>query len=148
MTPAALLELERRATAGPWEWDGAVLAGGESGRDMVIDIVPHPVYPGCDTTKCSDEDRALIVALRNRARALAKLWAAALAYRELLRRPGEDHGEANLRVGDLFTTETGFLGPGRDCRVHSLERRLEEFEDWKLAKRKALAAALADLEEA
>jgi hypothetical protein len=70
---------------------------------------------------------------------------AALAGLEVLfRREGEDANDGFERVGDVFYRETGYLRPGKDCRLHSIETRADAWDAWIDAKLSAARAALSE----
>ncbi len=67
----------------------------------------------------------------------------ALAGLEMLyERPGEDSIEQFERIGDVFYKQTGYLRPGKDCRLHDPEVRSAVWRKWIDAKIDAARAAL------
>lgn len=72
----------------------------------------------------------------------------ALVWREQFeRRAGEDSNDLFERVAANFRRETGFLRPGKDCRVHSYEERQDAWEAWMEAGRARVRAAIAKATE-
>ena len=45
-------------------------------------------------------------------------------------RPGEDSMDRFERIAAVFRKETGFLRPGKDCRIHEPEVREAAYEAW------------------
>lgn len=67
----------------------------------------------------------------------------ALAGLEMLyERPGEDSIEQFERIGDVFYKQTGYLRPGKDCRLHDPDVRSAVWRKWIDAKIDAARAAL------
>ena len=61
-------------------------------------------------------------------------------------RDGEGHTEQFERVAEEFNRQTGFLRPGKDCRLHSYEDRMDEWDKWQASKMKACRAAISKAE--
>lgn len=60
---------------------------------------------------------------------------AALAGLELLfKREGEDASDAFERVAEVFRRETGYLRPGKDCRLHDIDVRRAAWDAWYASK--------------
>jgi hypothetical protein len=45
-------------------------------------------------------------------------------------RPHETDNERFERVAETFREETGYLAPGKDCRLHDHEERRDAWEAW------------------
>lgn len=70
---------------------------------------------------------------------------AALAGLELLfKREGEDASDAFERVAEVFRRETGYLRPGKDCRLHDIDVRRAAWDAWYASKIEAARAALSE----
>lgn len=68
----------------------------------------------------------------------------ALQWREQFeRRPGEDANDTFERVAEVFRRETGYLRPGKDCRIDSHEVRSAAWDAWMEAGRARVRAAIA-----
>jgi hypothetical protein len=68
----------------------------------------------------------------------------ALQWREQFEpREGEDSNERFERIAAVFYRETGFLRPGKDCRVNSHEERQEAWDAWMQRGRDACRVAIA-----
>lgn len=62
---------------------------------------------------------------------IAKEMLAALRGLEVLYlREGESWNDCFERVGELFHAETGYLRPGKDCRIHDDTTRTKVWEKW------------------
>lgn len=57
--------------------------------------------------------------------------------------PDEGSTERFERIADTFRRETGYLRPGKDCRLHSDEEREAQWDKWHAARITAARAALA-----
>lgn len=74
----------------------------------------------------------------------AERLAEALEWREQFEpRDGEDSNERFERIAEVFRKETGYLRPGKDCRLHSLEERQAAWDAWMAAGRELCRLALA-----
>lgn len=70
--------------------------------------------------------------------------AEALEWREQFEpRDGEDSNERFERIAEVFRKETGYLRPGKDCRLHSPEERQAAWDAWMAAGRELCRLALA-----
>lgn len=68
----------------------------------------------------------------------------ALGWFEMFyRRDGEDSNDCFERVAAVFHRDTGYLRPGKDCRMHSCEERAEAWNQWVAKNLAAARAALA-----
>jgi hypothetical protein len=70
------------------------------------------------------------------------------ALLSLYKQPGEDADDCFERVADDFYRETGYLRPGKDCRLHDPAKRGVAWEKWIADKLTAARAALAALSNA
>ena len=68
---------------------------------------------------------------------------AARRYLQLLQQPGEELTDAIERVAELFRQETGYLRPGKDCRLHDPKIRFEAWERWVRERLEAVSSSLA-----
>lgn len=50
-------------------------------------------------------------------------------------------------IGEWFQKETGFLRPGKDCRIHSYEKRTEMWKEWQPRATQRMAIWLADQQD-
>lgn len=57
--------------------------------------------------------------------------------------PGENANERFERVAAVFAKETGYLRPGKDCRLHDPEIRHAAWDAWVDEKTKSAVAAIA-----
>lgn len=62
-------------------------------------------------------------------------------------RPDEGATEYFDRVADVFHRETGYLRPGKDCRLHDFDTRKAEWDKWVARKLAAARALLPQMEE-
>lgn len=62
---------------------------------------------------------------------------------QFYRREGEDSNDAFERVAGVFYAETGYLRPGKDCRLSDPEDRQGVWDKWVASKVTAARAALA-----
>lgn len=72
---------------------------------------------------------------------LERLQAALSGLEMLFHRTDEDTIEHFERVADAFYRETGYLRPGKDCRLHDPDVRREVYDKWisdKLARARAV----------
>jgi hypothetical protein len=68
----------------------------------------------------------------------------ALRWAELhFRREGEDSNDHFERVAEAFHADTGYLRPGKDCRVNSDEDRQREFDRWMAEGKQRIRDAIA-----
>lgn len=69
---------------------------------------------------------------------------AALVWREQFEaREGEGSNDRFERIAEIFLRETGYLRPGKDCRVESMEVRQQAWEEWLRAGTERARAAIA-----
>jgi len=69
---------------------------------------------------------------------------AALVWREQFEpREGEDVNARFERVAEAFHRDTGYLRPGKDCRLNSLEDQQAAWDAWMEAGRSQARAAVA-----
>ena len=69
---------------------------------------------------------------------------AALRWREQFEaRDGEGSNDRFERVAEIFHRDTGYLMPGKDCRVNSMEERQQAWEEWLRAGSERARAAIA-----
>lgn len=69
---------------------------------------------------------------------------AALRWREQFEaRDGEGSNDRFERVAEIFHRDTGYLRPGKDCRVNSMEERQQAWEEWLRAGSERARAAIA-----
>lgn len=60
----------------------------------------------------------------------AELLAALQWFEQFHRREGEDWTDSFERVAAAFHGDTGYLRPGKDCRVHDSDVRQAAWEKW------------------
>jgi hypothetical protein len=60
----------------------------------------------------------------------------------LYRRPDEGWDECFERVAEVFHAETGYLRPGKDCRIHDDAVRTQAWDQWTAAKIAAMREAI------
>ena len=84
-----------------------------------------------------------LYALRRALEANAQLLAALSWFVMLQRSDGENHNDCFERVGEVFHRDTGYLRPGKDCRLHSDEERTEAWDKWVQQHINAARAAIA-----
>jgi hypothetical protein len=65
---------------------------------------------------------------------------------ELGRLPDENAMDCFERVAALFCAETGYLAPGKDCRVHDMRTRTEAWDTWYSGRVNTARAVLAEIE--
>ncbi len=67
----------------------------------------------------------------------------ALIWREQFEaREGEGSNDRFERVAEIFYRETGYLRPGKDCRVEPMEVRQQAWEEWLRAGNERARAAI------
>lgn len=71
-----------------------------------------------------DAELASVRASRD-ALALALRW-----MEQFHAQPGEGANERFERIGEIFYRATGYLRPGKDCRLHSMEEREQAWDQW------------------
>ena len=76
---------------------------------------------------------------------LQEMIEAALAWDAIDAREGEGANETFERIASEFQKETGYLRPGKDCRLHSPEKRQEKFKEWVDARQLRFRCALAGM---
>jgi len=137
-------------TAGPWSLNTVPTTVGSCHK-----IGPFPRGLSGETWACVyadgcrigvDDNTPNAVELHANARLIAAApdLLAALSWFVMLQRAGgEDSNDCFERVGDVFHRDTGYLRPGKDCRLHSGEERTEAWDKWLQQHINAARAAIA-----
>ena len=94
--------------------------------------------------QCDDPILAAECEANGRLIAAAPELLEALVWREQFEAlEGEGSNERFERIADVFRRETGYLRPGKDCRIEPMEVRQQAWEEWLRAGNERARAAIA-----